>query len=443
MTTPSFLVSTYGDVATGGGVVLLRDGEATTLDVLSSVGLHVDGDRLYRVLRASSEVEEPGELLVYDRVGVRGYHRLDAVNDAHDVVVHEGRLLVASTGTNSVVEVLPDGEQRTFWRGPVGGDSWHLNGLVDHEGSLVATAFGRFGSHRGWAQEGATRGAGVLFDLRSGEDLVNGLTSPHDPRPWQGGWLVCDSGNHALVHSTGTALRAVQLDGWTRGLAVTAEHLLVGLSRSRVPGGRRRAAVAVIDAERFTLVDVVELAHEEVFDVVVLPAALEASVTAGFRTNALRTEEQDLHELFRGTGHRPAMIRPVSEPLEAASVRCTIEAKAELVTGGGAAELFLRVTNTGNGYFLPLLPYPVQVAVRVRDLESGAFLDDVPRLRLPRVLAPTEDVEITGQVPLPEGDQPLELTVTLVQENAAWFDELEPGNATTLRLERATGSALP
>lgn len=436
MMAPALLVSTFGDLRTGGGLVLLDGGEATTLDVLSTVGLHVEGDRLYRVLRSSSESEEVGEALVYDTVGVRTYHRLDAVNDAHDAVVFEGRLLVVSTGTNSVVEVLPDGEQRTYWRGPVGGDSWHLNSLVEHEGALIATAFGRFRAPREWAAPGVARGAGVVFDLRSGEDLVHGLTQPHDPRPWRGGWVVCDSGNHALVHSTGKDLRTVQLDGWTRGLAVTDTHLFVGLSRSRLPGGRDRAAVAVVDAESFALVDLVELQHEEVFDVVVLPELLQASVAAGFRTNALRNEEQDLHELFRSVGQRPAILRPLSEPLDAEARRCTLQATAELTPTGDTIRLTVQVANNGNGYFLPLLPYPVQVAVRVRDLETGLLWNEVARLRLPRAVAPGQDVEVSGPVGLPAGAGPVELTVTLVQENVAWFDEDEETNRAVLMLDR-------
>jgi hypothetical protein len=177
-----------------------------------------------------------------------------------------------------------------------------------------------------------------VFDVMTGADVLSGLSCPHDPRLVDGSWLVCNSGEQELViadASSGAVTRRVELDGWTRGLAVDGELIYVGESANRatlVPG--ELARVAVIDRRTWSVVDRLPLPCQEVFDVIRVPTALARGVRQGFRTNPLRAAEQDQHALFRELGVRPRAAlgsrRPAAcERLPCARNReCAREARA-------------------------------------------------------------------------------------------------------------------
>ena len=73
---------------------------------------------------------------------------------------------------------------------------------------MVAAAFGRFSNHREWSN-GSAAGAGIVFDLLSGADVVSGLSCPHDPRLVDGSWVVCNSAEQELVIADASAPLAV------------------------------------------------------------------------------------------------------------------------------------------------------------------------------------------------------------------------------------------
>ena len=128
-----------------------------------------------------------GGALTYDPVGVRTYRRLDHLVDAHDLAFHNGRAVVASSAQNAVVDL--DGND--VWRGRGRGDACHVNCLLSHQGRLLVSAFGRFETHRGWA--GRIDRAGIVFDAATDENVLEGLSAPHQIRPVDGLWAICNS----------------------------------------------------------------------------------------------------------------------------------------------------------------------------------------------------------------------------------------------------------
>src|SRR5262249_29907968 len=181
--------------------------------------------------------------MVYDEAGVERYVRIDSLREPHDLVWNGQTFLAVSTLSNSVLWISPSGEVTRTWRADGDGDAWHLNSLFPVNGTVVAAAFGRFSNHREWSN-GRAAGAGIVFDLKTGVDVVNGLSCPHHPRLIAGSWLICNSAERELVladAASGAIERRIALQGWTRGLAVDNGVIYVGESADNVDPAPRRA----------------------------------------------------------------------------------------------------------------------------------------------------------------------------------------------------------
>jgi acetolactate synthase I/II/III large subunit len=434
------LISCLGE-QTGGGLFTFDGETVDQIDTLSTTGLTLAGGRLGRLLWSSGEAGSMGELLIYDEAGVERYLRIDSLREPHDLAWDGQAFLAVSTLSNSVLWLSASGEVTRTWRADGDGDAWHLNSLFPVDDTMVAAAFGRFSKHREWS-EGRAAGAGIVFDLMTGADVLSGLSCPHDPRLIDGSWLVCNSGEQELViadASSGAVTRRVELDGWTRGLAVDRELIYVGESANRgTPVTGELARVAVIDRRTWSVVDRLPLACQEVFDVIQVPAALAGGVRQGFRTNPLRVGEQDQHALFRELGVRPARLWAVGEPLPVEACRVEIAAKLpDTLPRGTIQRAECRVTNKGSAILVSAAPNPVNVSYRWLEGPPGAPLAEGLRSPLPRPLPPegVAECRVALEVPAIPGDYTIR--VTLVQEQVRWFDEVDITNGWTMRLRVA------
>jgi acetolactate synthase-1/2/3 large subunit len=423
------LISCLGD-QTGGGLFAYDGTSLEQLDSLSTTGLALAGGRLGRLLWSSGEAASVGELMVYDEAGVERYVRIDSLREPHDLAWDGRGFLAVSTLSNSVLWLSASGEVTRTWRADGDGDAWHLNSLFPVDGTVVAAAFGRFSQHRGWSN-GRAAGAGIVFDLLTGADIVNGLSCPHDPRLIDGSWLICNSGEHELVivdAASGLVTGRVELEGWTRGLAIAGDVIYAGESANRatpVPG--QLASIAVIDRRTWSVVDRLALPCEEVFDVVLAPAALARGVRQGFRTNPLRAAEQDQHSLFQEAGVRPARLWAVGEPLPASACRIRISATLpEWLAAGTIHECECVIANAGDAILVTAPPNPVHISYRwIRGDEKIEGL----RSALPEALPPGAERPCRFSLQAPQEPGDYRLTVTAVQEQVAWFDELDGRNA--------------
>ena len=430
----SGMAAGFGEAGEAGGLFELRGEGFQRIDSLSSTGLCVVDDTLVRALRST----DPGsfaELLVYDARGIRRYLRLDDVLDPHDVVwdpLREAYVIVSSL-TNSVHWMATDGTPLRRRLLPGAGDSWHVNSLLWAGQRLYASAFGDFRRHREWKSHfGDERG--VVLDLESGEPVLRGLECPHHPRLVDGSWVICDSLPGRLIRAdadTGRIHDVLELAGFTRGIAVTADHILVGES-PRTRAGQRastRASVAVVDRHNWRALDRIELGACEIYDLLLVDDDLAEGARRGFRTNPDRVREQDQLRLFEEAGVAPRRLWAVAEPL--AERDCRVSVRCELPSKLGLEETLLLdclVSNEGGAFLLSAPPHPVYLSYRWRRLDDdGAPIEGEPS-RLPRALAPGESAEVTLLLVPPGEAGDYELHLTLKQDGVRWFDEVSRSN---------------
>ena len=165
--------------------------------------------------------------------GLERHHVLEDLGDAHHVTFDGPDYLLVSTATNSLVWLSPTGSRRQC-KMPGTGDAWHLNGAFLNNGSTLVCAFGRFADEQGW-RANARNGTGVVFDLKSGQDVLSGLSCPHHPIWLDGEWVVCNSAAHEVlrIDEHGGGRQRVNVGGWSRGLAASDDCLFVGVSAPR------------------------------------------------------------------------------------------------------------------------------------------------------------------------------------------------------------------
>jgi len=215
------LISCLGE-QTGGGLFAFDGDTLEQLETLSTTGLALAGGRLGRLLWSSGETGSVGELLIYDEAGVERYVRIDSLREPHDLAWAGQEFLAVSTLTNSVLWLSASGEVTRTWRAEGDGDAWHLSSLFPVDDTVVAAAFGRFSRHRDWS-DGRAAGAGIVFDLLTGADVMNGLSCPHDPRLIDGVLARLQLGRarardrRCLVRSRHTTGRAGWVDARARG----------------------------------------------------------------------------------------------------------------------------------------------------------------------------------------------------------------------------------
>jgi hypothetical protein len=438
------LVSGFGKW--GGGVYDLTGGTAEALDDLPTSGIALGGRRLWRVLRAPGEQTSTGELLSYDADGVRSYERLDAIRDPHDVCWHDGAVHISSSWDDAVWRVA-DGMAEPVWRAPSDTgdcsgsvpDTWHVNSLVVVDGGLHVCAFGRFGRHKAW-KTAPRKNVGFVLDLRTGDEVLAGLTHPHAPRRRRGHWYVCEStpGRLTELDAGGLVLRRAPIHRFTRGLALVGDWALVGGNAHR-DHDDDRAEVVIVDLESFEVVERIPMPCLEIYDILRVPAPLARGVALGFGANPARAVEQ--HRSARRPAERwpapPGVAVRLVAPRTAASLaamgrtldpddtrRCAVRGTvpAEMVAGTVHA-VTVEVVNGSSRPIGTVLPRPVKVAARWFPITAGERGRPIPnpRMPLPRVVPAGAQTPIDLPLEVPRQPGLYEVWVALHQPRVGWF----------------------
>ena len=378
---------------TPGGIYVFDGAEVEVIDRVSTSGIALAGDdRLLRLLRSFDEAGSSGELLVYDRRGIRAYHRLDDVPDSHDVAWDGSRYVVVATATNRVVWYDESGRATDQWQADGEGDAWHLNNLFLHDGKVYLGAFGRFAEHRGWG--GRTEGAGLVLTVPGDETVISGLTAPHNPRLVDGRWLVCNSGTGELLEfdrSGQTRERSLALRTWPRGLAQRGRLLYVGESQHRLmAAGEGRATIAVVDLDAWQVIDRIEMPGREIYDLLLVPRTLADGLTTGFRTNTYRSRATRQLGMFEEVGVEPTRLWAVGEPLPAGDRRLRITAAIpERLPATSTVDVECSVENLGGSILVSASPNPVYLTYRWRrEADESHIAEDPLMSPLPRAFRP-------------------------------------------------------
>lgn len=255
----------------GGGVFLIGANGIERWSKVDTTGIAPipGGVLLARQAEGSAEIR---------RLREREVHRFTLVErslDLHDLYAEEDRLLVVATRINTVFEFDHAFKERRHWSMPGEEDAQHVNSACVHDGRLLASRFGRFQSHRGY--KGRTSGAGEVFDLDSGEMRFGGLSQPHSLLSHEGRLWLCDSEARRVCAFRGADREVEQgFDGYTRGLAIGASEVYVGLSRSRNAehGDIASACIVVLDKARMVEIDRIPLPADEIYDIRIIDPAL-------------------------------------------------------------------------------------------------------------------------------------------------------------------------
>lgn len=435
----SLLITGAGDSDTGGGLCVFDGAHLEVIDRVSSSGMAVFDGKLARLLRAPLSTGG-GEIVVYDHRGILNYLRIDELSDAHYLTWDGEHLVIASTGTNSIVWVSLGGKVVRETRFPGEDDSWHLNDVYLFEGRLHASALGKYSYYREY-KEHLSRADGIVFDYASGDVVVAGLQGPHSPRYFDGAWTVCEALRNSIVQvdaETGERVREVKLKAFTRGMAVTDDYVIVGESVNRKSqNGTPKGSVAILRRSDFELVHRFDVPFREVSDIAVTPETLVNGTKVGFRTNLMRVQESDQLQMFRDLGIEPKRLWAVSDPLTRSQCRARISAKfPERLICGRITLIDCTVTNRSESFFCSELPQPVRISYRwlnVRDSQPAVVTEGL-RTRLPATLPPGASVSLRIDVLAPDSAGEFDLWITLLQEDNTWFDLVDSSNACSARV---------
>jgi uncharacterized protein (TIGR03032 family) len=245
----SLLISTY---QAGKLIVVSSDGERLvqlprTFD--TPMGLALDGSKLAVATRneivllaneprlAASYPKQPD---LYDALFVPRSTHFCGQLMVHDMVWTEQGLLGVNTLFSCLFRLDPSFSFTPVWKPPCVSqlapeDRCHLNGLSVVDGEpRYATALGQTDTAGGW-REAKERG-GALFDIASGEAILQGLPMPHTPRVYDGQLYLLLSATGEVVTvdvERGEYEVVQQIDGFVRGMARAGDYLFVASSRVR------------------------------------------------------------------------------------------------------------------------------------------------------------------------------------------------------------------
>ena len=263
------LLISIPDAGDKGGLALLEKGKLYSFAIPGCTGLWLNNNRLYIALMTSDymilRVYEPGREM---KTIVSS-----SLCDVHDIRMIGDELHVVSTGTNEVAVLDDNGRISKSWKMQGFGDSSHINCLDVWDDRLVATAFGRFTTYRGYK---GRKGTGIVIDVKTQEVITNGLHAPHTPRRDEdGGVYICNSGDHCLTYKKNGSEKIVTFPGaFTRGLAITENSIYCGLSslrhRKDLPGDIivTTARLVVVDKEKFETIRQIALPQKEIYDII-------------------------------------------------------------------------------------------------------------------------------------------------------------------------------
>jgi uncharacterized protein (TIGR03032 family) len=156
----------------------------------------------------------------------------------------------------------------------------------------------------GWREH--RNGGGVLFDIKSNEVVLGGLSMPHSPRLYRGKVWLLDSGAcyFGYAGDNGQFERVAFCPGFLRGLAFIGNYAIVGMSQRRhnktfsgLPlddhleerKTEGRCGIQIIDLDTGDIVHGIHLGGvvEELYDVLVLQG-VKRPMALGFVTDEIR-----------------------------------------------------------------------------------------------------------------------------------------------------------
>jgi hypothetical protein len=173
-------------------------------------------------------------LLVFNRdaLDLLTIYEFRGASDGHSIAFSGGKLYLASSGTDQIVELEVKGAEvvaeRPYLQAAQGhlADMNHLNGLCDSPDGLILSAFG-LRTDQSWAS--ATNG--FILNVKRRERIRTGLQHPHSPFVLGQSIVFCQSRTTSV--ETVSCDRRQELPGYTRGICKCGEDFFVATSVGR------------------------------------------------------------------------------------------------------------------------------------------------------------------------------------------------------------------
>lgn len=428
-----------GSAEEGGGLFSYVQGQLERVDWMTTMGLAMAGRHLVRVLKSPDPLESVTEVLAYDERGVARYDRFDQVGDPHDIAWTGDEYLIVCSIQNRVLGVSPSGKVRVVFEAPGELDSWHINCLCKRDDEWYLSVFGKFAVHHGWSKpENGT--SGFLMRLRDGVEIISGLSQPHSPRFVDGKWIICNSATHELLQygDAGILEKRLQLEGYTRGVAALGNTLVVGESGGRYAANRQYASLCFIDRLSWEIVGRVNVPTKEIYDIIAVPKSIVEGAKTGFRTSAYRMSEHDQFYLFQKAGVEPDRIWAVGDRLSSNGFNVSIKARnvAKTLHVGDVIDLPVHIKNNGDAILVTAPPHPVYVCYRWVNPQDQSFVGAGSWIHTPlrAAIPPGRGTEIQARISAPDSPGSYLLRISLLQEDVAWFDDVNADAASNHRI---------
>jgi uncharacterized protein (TIGR03032 family) len=426
------VLSAFGRNGDGGFGSVTEHG-IDVIDRISSKGIDSDGDFAIRVLDSTGGVRSWarwGEIATYDVDGLLRLERINGVGDVHDVVLENESLLLVSTANDSVVRLKSGAGYRpsmeVVYSTGHDCDFTHVNCIWRDGNRFVATAF-TTSNNWSWRTNlrKGKRDDGLLFDLATGEVLVDGLSRPHSPRRWKDQWVIATAGdNSVVVVSENNDRKKIEVGGFTRGLFIVNDLAFVATSPLRrslntielqdMATESSSCQVVVVDLRTEKVVDAFDVPFAGVYDITVFPAALVEGIRRGGAMSAMQPFEQAENQQILNSPRGATWLGPINEEHRRASIEASVPTS---MPAGSTVSVPVRMTNLADR---PLLPRGDHRSV------LGWWWDDpLSRLRggtgFMAPVEPLEELSLKCQIEVPTRPGLHRLTLGVVQEGAGWF----------------------
>lgn len=249
-----------------GGITYLEGLNQVILSTKASTGVYIGDEGFF-----CGRQDNGGSHLLVSREGNSQLVQLDArALDIHDVFINDGLIYVVATQNNEVVCFDCNLKPIDSWRLNGEEDSSHINSVAIYKDKLIASAFGNFNLHRQY--KNGTRGHGHVFDVRTGETIISGLSQPHSLTVDRDYLYLCSSEENSLhVYDNQQLISSVQIPGYARGIAIGKDFIYVGISLSRNASLENSTlssgAIAIIEKPTMKYIGLNMLSFREIYDI--------------------------------------------------------------------------------------------------------------------------------------------------------------------------------
>jgi hypothetical protein len=155
------------------------------------------------------------------------HHELEGLKGVHTIISWQRSIYLSVTNQDRIVKLDPALKQQDVWSNQTLQDDIHLNSLCVHDGQLHASAFG----HKAGQLWSSAR-QGYVFNVATGEQVINNIWHPHSSFSHAGKVYCCDSSNQQIISAGHTLLK--DLPGYSRGLFINDEIIICGSSLGRL-----------------------------------------------------------------------------------------------------------------------------------------------------------------------------------------------------------------